>query len=335
MLNVGVIGMGVGEKHALAYQRHSGCRLKSVCDFDIEKTQDLKIQYPDTAIYNDDQSIIEDDNIDIVSIASYDNYHYEQIIAALNNSKHVFVEKPLCLYEQEAKDIRKCLNNNSELKLSSNVVLRTCPRFIRFRDAVRLGEMGRIFYIEGDYLWGRIHKITDGWRKDMDLYSIIYGAALHMIDIIMWITDMKPIEVQAYGNKIATENTELRYNSFAAILIKFNNGLIAKITGNGCCVHPHFHGLKIFGTEQTAVHNLTGAYYLNSSDPGSEPIHISEPYPAKETRKKVIHSFVDSILDPTVTPLVTQKDVFDVMSVCFAAEDAMNTGQTVKIDYLA
>ena len=168
----------------------------------------------------------------------------------------------------------------------------------------------------------------------MDFYSIILGAAIHMIDLVMWIMDAKPIAVQAAGNDIATKNSPFKYNSFTVLLLKFDNGLLAKITGNGGCVHPHFHGLKIFGNERTAIHNMTGAYYLDTSKPDSETIPIAEPYPEKEHREKVIHSFVDSILDPSLTPIVPQQDVYDAMSVCFAAEEAMNTGQTVTIDYI-
>jgi predicted dehydrogenase len=126
----------------------------------------------------------------------------------------------------------------------------------------------------------------------------------------------------------------LKFNSFAVILIKFENGVIAKITGNGGCVHPHYHGLKVFGTKRTAIHNLDGSAYLTSSELDSEPIPIDDPYPEKEARQKIIHSFVDSILDHTIAPIVTDSDVYDVMSVCFAAEEAMNTGNTVKVNYL-
>ena len=156
-----------------------------------------------------------------------------------------------------------------------------------------------------------------------------------MIDLIMWLIDSRPVSVQAIGNDISSKKTNLMFNSFAVILLKFENGVVAKITGNGGCVHPHFHGLNVFGTKQTAIHNLTGAYYLDSSKSDFKPVYINEPYPEKKSREKVIHSFVDSILDSSLTPLVPQQDVYDVMSVCFAAEKAMNTGNTIQVNYLS
>jgi len=333
-LKVGIIGLGVGEKHIEAYKSHPSCEVVSLCDFSKEKIGLIKPKYPSAKIVKNADEILQDKDINIVSIASYDNYHYEQILKAINNEKHIFVEKPLCLNDGEAYDIRKCLNDHPGLKLSSNMVLRTCPRFIRIRDVFHSGEMGRLFYIEGDYFWGRIYKLTQGWRKDMDFYSIVYGAALHMIDLILWITGMRPTEVKAYSNKITTENTPLRYDSFASILMKFEDCTVGKVTGNGGGVHPHFHRLAVFGTRKTAIHDITGAKWLNTSDPNADFTDITEDYPAKEKRGEVISSFVDYILNDNIPPIVPTNDVFDGMSVCFAAEKAMHTNSNVKVEYI-
>jgi predicted dehydrogenase len=333
MLNAGVIGMGVGEKHALTYKNHNEVVLKIICDFDHEKLKKLKTKFPDVSMETNDQSILENEDIDIISIASYDNCHSKQIVKAFENGKHIMAEKPLCLNQDEMLEIQAAHKQNEDIKLSANHVLRSNSRFRRFKKDINKGKLGDIFYLEGDYYWGRKQKLF-GWRAEMNFYSIILGAAIHMLDLVMWLVNSRPVSVQAMGNDIANKNTNLKYNSFAVILLQFENGIIAKLTGNGGCVHPHFHGLKIFGSERTAIHNLSGAYYLDSNKPDSVPVAVTEPYPEKEARGKVINSFVDSILDPSIAPLVPQQDVFDVMSVCFAAEEAMNTGQMVNIEYL-
>ena len=89
MLNAGVIGLGIGVKHALAYKNHNQVVLKTICDFEQEKLNDVKNKFPDSEIYTDDRSIFEDNDIDIVSISSYDNYHSKQIVKAFENGKHV------------------------------------------------------------------------------------------------------------------------------------------------------------------------------------------------------------------------------------------------------
>ncbi len=332
-LNVGIIGMGIGEKHSIAFESHEKCFVKTLCDFDAERLRLMAKKYPDKFTTEKAKDIINDQGIDIVSVASYDNYHAEQIVQSIENKKHVLTEKPLCLFNEEMEQIRDVLNKNSNIKLSSNLVLRTNPRFQKIRKQIKNGNLGKVYYLEGDYYWGRIHKLN-GWRSRMEFYSIIHGAAIHMIDLVMWLTGERPVEVQAMGNNLATSNSPLKFNSFAVLLLKFNSGIIAKITGNSGCVYPHFHALKVFGTNQTAIHDLLGGLWVDSSEMATKPRPMEEPYPAKEFRKEVINSFVDNILDKTKTPLVSQKDVFDVMSVCFAAEEAMQRGKKTTIVYL-
>ena len=101
MLNCSVIGLGVGEKHAEAYESHNKTVLKSVCDIDQSKFEHTKINLPKSSFYTNDKRIIEDSGIDIVSVASFDNFHSDQIIRSLNNGKHVMAEKPLCLHPEE------------------------------------------------------------------------------------------------------------------------------------------------------------------------------------------------------------------------------------------
>ena len=88
-------------------------------------------------------------------------------------------------------------------------------------------------------------------------------------------------------------------------------------------------------SKKTAEQNINGSFYINSSEPGVELEKINEPYPEKYTREKVIHSFVDSILDSNLYPLVTKNDVFNVTSVCLAAEKSIKEHRPTKIDYLA
>ncbi len=98
--------MGVGEQHIAGYHNHPACKVVALCDFSEEKRKAARAKYPDMSNHENSEAILKNPEIDIVSIASYDNYHYEQIVQALENDKHVFVEKPLCLYSEHARHIR-------------------------------------------------------------------------------------------------------------------------------------------------------------------------------------------------------------------------------------
>jgi len=332
--NVGIIGMGVGESHLSAYIKSSLVDEIKVYDFNKSKVKKLSKKYPKVIFTKKEKEITEDKRINIVSIASYDNFHAKQILVCLRNNKHVFVEKPLCLFHSEMVKIYKAFKKK-KLKLSSNLVLRTSPLFNKLKNDIHRNNFGKIYYLEADYLWGRTHKFF-GWRSKMKYYSKIYGAAVHMIDLLIWMIKEKPKEVFATGNKIATKSTRLRFNSFVNLNLIFSNGLIAKVTGNGPCVYPHFHSLKIFGTKKTFSHDYGSSFFVKKGKKiKTSRIKVGKYlYPAKNKRINIIKSFLDSIKKNKKSMIVNSKEVFDVMSICFAAEKSMITGKKVKIKYL-
>lgn len=332
MYQVGIIGLGVGEKHAEAYQAHSSCVVRTLCDFRKEQLWAVGRKYPNCRLTGNANEILDDDAINIVSIASYDNYHYEQVIKAIENDKHIFVEKPLCLYENEAIHIRKLLDEKPHLKLSSNLILRKCPRFRLLKQKIRNGDMGKLFHIEGDYNYGRLRKITEGWRGKIDFYSVVYGGGVHIVDLLLWLTEEKISEVAAYGNNISSRDSQYKYNDSVTSILKFRSGITAKVSVHYGCVRPHFHSLNIYGTKTTFVNTQEYGLFYDSMDPDVEVKRIVDDYPGVH-KGELIYSFVDSIIEDNKAG-VTTDDVFNTMSVCFAIEKASYGSGSVKVKYL-
>lgn len=333
-IRAGVIGLGVGAHHAKTLSSHPNCELVSICDLESKKLSEVRSRIPSLKQTQKYTDIIFDEKIDLVCIASHDEYHYDQIISCLDNGKHVYVEKPICLTKEQLKNIKKKLLQYPNLHLSSNMVLRTCPLFINLKKKIKSNNLGEIYHLEADYLWGRKEKLISGWRKDANLYSIIHGAAVHMVDLIIWIIDQKPLSVQGLGNNIATANYQKKYNDFAVFLLKFKNNLTVKISAHGGCVHPHFHSMKVFGTRATFVHDSLGSVIIKSSNLNNNFISDKSDYPAKEKRHEALSSFINSLVKFNVKPLISVKDVFNTMSICLSAEKAVKSGTLVEIEYL-
>lgn len=331
-LRAGIIGLGVGEKHIKGYQSHPGCEVVALCDFSDEKLAMARAKYPGIKLTSQADELLQDPEIDVVSIASYDNYHYEQILQAIGNNKHFFVEKPLCLYENEAIHIRTLLQEKPELKMSSNLVLRMSPRFRLLKQMIADGDMGELFYIEGDYNYGRFHKITDGWRGKIDFYSVVYGGGVHIVDLLLWLTGDRVVEVAAYGNNLASRGTSFRYNDMVVSILKFQTGMTGKVAVNFGCMFPHFHALNVYGTKATFVNSLKHGTLFESRDSAQAGRKITAAYPGTQ-KGDLIYSFVDSILNDS-QPEVTLEDVFKTMSVCFAIEKATHQSGSVMVKYI-
>lgn len=331
-LKAAIIGLGVGEKHIEGFNSHPGCEVAALCDFSAEKAGRAAKRYPHLKVTRRSDDILTDPSIDVVSVASYDNYHFEQIMEAIKNGKHVFAEKPLCLHENEAVKIRAALRKNPRVKLSSNLILRMSPRFRYLKGLVKQGRLGNVFYIEGDYNYGRLEKITRGWRGKIDFYSVVYGGGIHIIDIFLWLTGDKIIEVEAYGNRIASKGSQFKYNDMAVSILKFKSGLIGKMAVNFGCVLPHFHNLAVYGTKATFVNGPDKGRLFKSRDPGVPPEKISAAYPGVH-KGDLIYSFIDSILHNS-RPDVSAEDTFNSMSVCLAIEKATHKKGPVKVRYI-
>lgn len=333
-LRAGIIGLGVGWQHALAYEGHPLSEVVALCDLDSSKRDVAAQHFSDALVTDDAQQLLESPDIDIISIASYDDVHTQQVLSAIDHGKHVFVEKPMCLTVKELHAIREKLDSTPSISLSSNMPLRTAPRFAQLREAVRNGGLGTIYHMAGDYLWGRPQKLKEGWRPEMDFYSIILGGAIHIIDLLTWITGQRPASVMAMGNAIATQGSQLRYNDFASLQIRFTDTAVASVTVHGGCVHPHHHRLAIYGDKGSFIQDSQSALWFESCSPEDSPREDSLAYPAKTNRKEVIHSYLEHLNEPTRAPLVTAQETFDVTAICLAAERSAATGQEVPIDYV-
>ena len=224
MLKVGVIGLGVGERHVEAFQQHSGSMVTAVSDLDREKAVEVADRHGVGMVFNTAEELLTDSTIDVVSIASYDDVHFDQIMLALEHGKHVFAEKPFCLFDHESIAIRSVLNANPHLKFGSNFILRKSPRFLKLKSLIEEGAMGRVYNIEGSYNYGRVNKITEGWRGGLDFYSVVHGGAIHIIDLILSVSGKRVVEVSAVGSRIATEGTPFKFNDSVTAVLEFDDG---------------------------------------------------------------------------------------------------------------
>jgi predicted dehydrogenase len=217
------------------------------------------------------------------------------------------------------------------LRLSSNLILRRTPRFRALKARIAAGEFGRLFHIEGDYNYGRIHKIVEGWRGRQDFYSVMLGGGVHVVDLVSWLAGERVAEVAAFGNRIATAGTGFRFDDMVVAILRFESGLVGKVAANFACVFPHFHRLLVYGTAATFENGFASGRIWHSRDRGTPPVELDEAYPGAE-KGDLIPPFIDTILGHG-EPEVAEADVFAAMAVCLAIDEAARSGTVVKVAY--
>lgn len=344
-LRVAVIGLGVGEQHARTAAAHLGAELSVICDVDVERLDLVGARFPGARRSTDWNAVVRDATVDVVTVATYDGDHAAHVLAALEHGKHVFVEKPLCTRPEDLLAIRDVLRDRPGQRLSSNLVLRREPRFIELHERIRTGRLGRPFLLEGSYDYGRVHKLTDGWRGREHGYSVMHGGGIHLIDLLLWLKgDGEVEEVVAYGSGLATEDTAFAGRDLALALLKFSDGTLARVSANFASVTPHHHQVSVYGTAGTFHQTHTGAGYLWSKDP-VRPLRGSavdagqaietdvNPYPVA-SKGELFGAFLDR-LRGVEADAATESETLAAMAVSIAIEASIVRGGPVRVEEFA
>lgn len=332
-IGVAVIGLGVGEQHARAYLATGGCEVRWLYDLDQMRAESLAASLGTGRTAHSYEDILADNTVDLVSLASFDDAHFAQVVAALAAGKHVFVEKPMCRSIDELREIKRVWRQQQgKLKLSSNLVLRAAPVYRYLKQQFEADNFGRIYAFDGEYLYGRLDKITQGWRKDVEDYSVMLGGGVHLVDLMLWLTGERPVSVWAQGNNICTAGSGFRYLDFVAATMQAPSGLIGRITANFGCMHRHQHVVRVFGTKATFLYDDQGPRIHRSRDPEvpAQPLEL-ETLPA--SKGDLIPDFVRAIQNDTDTQVQTQHE-FDIISVCAAADQALASGTRIEVEYV-
>ena len=183
-ISIGVAGAGVfGGHHASKYAAHDHATLAGVYDPDAARAEQLAHRFGATA-YDDYAEFLS--NIDAVVIAAPAICHFELASAALNAGLHVFVEKPLALYADEADKL-------VELAEARQVVL-------------QVGHQER-YVLEAAGIFGRDRSPLkiDCVRRGKETgrcedVSVAFDLMIHDLDIIRHLTESEVTSVDANGD---------------------------------------------------------------------------------------------------------------------------------------
>ena len=327
IIRAGTIGLGFGLNHAKIFKKSKFCELISICD----KKNSLK-KYAKILNCNfteDPEKIINNKSINLVSIASYDNFHFKQIMNSIKNKKNIFVEKPFCQNFNQYYKIKKNLKKY-KVKFLSNFVLRNHPKFKKIYDLIKKNKIGKIYHIEGEYNYGRISKLKKGWRGKIPFYSVTQGGGIHIIDLMIWMLNSQPKKVVSLGNNFQTKKSKFKFNDNVVSLINFKSGVTGKVSSNFGCVTPHHHTMKIYGSTGTIIASRNKIELFKSRKKKSKSKNIKYKIDSKY-KDKILNSFIESIFKKNKNFNIKLSDVFASMASCLAIDKSLKTQKWEKV----
>ena len=150
-LKVGIIGTGwIAESHISEYLKMPDVELVGVADLIPGKAEKFlkKWNAPEgVRVYSSHKELIDNEQLDAVSVCTYNMTHAECTIYALEHGVNVLLEKPMCVTLDEAVEIRKAEKKSGKI-VSVGFQPRYNPNMQMIKYIIESGELGKVYHIQ-------------------------------------------------------------------------------------------------------------------------------------------------------------------------------------------
>jgi len=184
IINVGLVGYGMAGKvfHAPIITNTIGLNLYKVYTTNEVAIKSLKESYPNVLVSPNIDELLKDPNIELIVIAVPNSFHYELAKKALENNKHVVVEKPFTVTTEEADKLIDLSKQNDRI-LTVHQNRRWDSDFKTVEKIVKSNLLGNIVEYEAHYDRFRDYFEENTWKeKKLPGTGILYNLGSHLID---------------------------------------------------------------------------------------------------------------------------------------------------------
>ena len=232
MINVGVVGYGYwGPNVARNFHSSPGVKLTSVSDVSEKRLKLAETHYPFIKGSRDPMELIRSKDVDLVAVITPVSSHYDLARKALENGKHIFVEKPFTATRAEAEKLVEIAAQKG-LKIMVDHTFLFTGAVNKIKQVIESGELGRLLFY-------------DSVRVNLGLFqhdvNVIWDLAPHDLSIMDFLIKKKPVAVSAHGSV----HFESKLEAIAYVSIEFED--------NGFMAHFHVNWLSPVKIRRTLI----------------------------------------------------------------------------------
>jgi predicted dehydrogenase len=218
MIKVGIVGYGYWGPNVARNFNHTGVsEVVAITDKRPDCLKRAKEAYPHAKITKDCQEVLTSPDIDVVAVVTPVWTHYDLAKTALNNGKHVFVEKPFTANTAQAEELIE-LAAKKKLQIMVDHTFLFTGAVRKIRQLMEEGVLGKLFYY-------------DSTRVNLGLFqhdiNVIWDLAPHDLSIMDWLIRKKPEAVVATGEKHLNSHVDVAF-----LTIYFPDNVLAHINVN-------------------------------------------------------------------------------------------------------
>jgi len=369
-IGIGVIGCGGMGRNIVNRVLALSPRVKvrAICDPDARSiAKALEKWAPAPRVYEDHRELSAASDVDWVMIASWNCFHREQTIAALEAGKHVFCQKPLATTLDDCAAMLAAWRQSGRM-FNIGFTLRYSPHYRRIKQLLDEGAVGQIVSMEFNETIGFNHGgyIMGDWRRLRQYAGThLLEKCCHDVDLVNWMVGSRARRVASFGGLDFFKPENLRHmdrigpdkngrpayqtwpglvrlNPFTSdkdivdnqvAILEYENGVRATFHTN-CNAGLPERRMYILGTEGALRADLgEGAIQVQRIGFDTQCEDISTETDAKGHGggdAVLSQELVDSMLEGK-PPSVGMEEGARSAVTCFAIDDAMDQGRVIDV----
>lgn len=343
MLRIGIIGCGkiAQVRHIPEYAANPDARLAGFYDINRGRAEEMGKLYGGK-VYGTYQELLEDEEIDAVSVCTANNSHAEITIAALKAGKHVLCEKPMALSLGECEAMVKAAEEADRyLMIGHNQ--RLAKAHARARQLVLEGRIGRIVSFKSNFAHGgpetwSIDPGKDVWffDKERAVLGAMADLGIHKTDLVQFLTGSKITEVTAYMgtlDKRYEDGSLIGVDDNAFCIYRMECGCVGTVSVSWTCYGQEDNSTILYGTEgvMKIYSHPEHSIVLELRDGTTEYYDIDKIQTNdNQTKSGVIDLFI-SCLKHGTPPEISGREALNAMRAVFGAVESCASGKKVII----
>ena len=277
---IGIVGLSRGRGFVKVFSAHPSIEVAALCDMDQDRLAQVgqAFDLSDEALFTDFDDFV-NAPVDVVMIATPIAFHAEQTIKSLESGKHVLCEQTAAYSVEDCERIVNAVKaTGKHYMMAENY---SYFHYVReWQKMIDRGDLGRIFYAEGEYVHEIIRLLRDPatgdyrWRHSRP--PIWYCA--HCLGPLLTLMDdriVKACGVHTGFNKVPDESDHIGFLDMEVGLFRTLKGAVIKILRSQVAHrYPHMVWYSLYGTkgyvENSRADRHGGAGLLYIEKPGDE-----------------------------------------------------------------
>ena len=325
MINAVMVGLGWWGKHSIEAVKDKSEKIKIIgaCSKNSEQ-HSAYLKKNDLIIYQTYEDALKDKSVDAVILTTPHTTHTEQIIAAANHNKHVFVEKPMTLTKSDAIMCVEALKNKN-LKLGIGFSRRFQPAYIDLLKMINDGEIGDLLHIEGEQSGPSAYKLKEGmWRasKKESPGGAMAARGTHVMDAMISIAGA----VEKISCISERRVLDIDLDDTTSMLMKFKSGISGYL--GTIYVTADIWRLHVYGSKGYLLMDAETRLVKKTLDNKETVIN----YPNANIVGLTLEAFADDVAGKAPFPVTADEAIDGVAAFEAMVKSAENDNNWISLD---